>query len=127
MLVALAIAIPTLLLLYRQAGLSLGATRSASAYDQAVSRARSRLDALVDTALVPGDRDGEDGGGFRWRTRIVPVDTAAPGPARSARGAYAAGITLYDVSVALSWPGSGGSHSVVLQSRRLGPARGDLP
>lgn len=123
-LVALAIAIPALLLIYRQGGLAIEATRSAAAYDQAVSRAQSRLDALVDTALEPSDREGDDGGGFRWRTRIAPITTINPARGEPARSVYAGGTTMYAVSVAVSWSGRDGTRSVALQTRRLGPAQG---
>lgn len=58
--VAIAIAIPALLLIYRQGALSLQVTRSASRYSEAVSRAQSRLDALRGTALDTVDREGND-------------------------------------------------------------------
>ena len=126
-LVALAIAIPALLLIYRQGGLAIEATRSAAAYDQAVSRAQSRLDSLVDAALEPTDREGDDGGGFRWRTRIAPITTITTSRGATERSAYAAGTTMYAISVAVSWSGRDGARSVALQTRRLGPAQGGRP
>ena len=125
--VALAIALPALLLMYRQGGLALGVTRSAATYNQAISRAQSRLDALVETTLVPGDREGDGGGGFRWRTRIAPVATVPAARGTPPRSAYASGTALYAVSVAVSWALDGETRSVALQTRRLGPVQGEAP
>ncbi len=128
-LVAFAIAAPALMLLYRQAGLSSGMTRTALSYEEAVSRARSHLDAMTDAALTPGERQGDDGGGFHWRTRIAPLGTLPPprtaGPGRP--GPYRGGTALYAVVVELTWPGTGGPRNVTLESRRLGPALAALP
>lgn len=125
-LVAFAIAVPALALLYRQGTLSLGITQSSVAYQEAISRARSRLGALVDAAVVAGDQRGDDGGGYRWRTRIVPVATTPPPrgtpqvPPRD--GAFARGTTLYSVVVQIAWTGPRGTQFVALDTRRLGPA-----
>ncbi|HYZ62006.1 MAG TPA: type II secretion system protein [Acetobacteraceae bacterium] len=126
-LVALVIAVPALLVMYRQGALALDMTRSAAAYQEALSRARSRLDALQDAALVTSDRNGEDGGLYRWHTRISPV--ASTGPARQARpgSPYARGTTLYSVLVEIAWPGPRGTQTVRLATRRLGPAAGASP
>ncbi len=124
---ALAIALPALLLMYRQGGLALGVTRSAAAYGQAIARAQSRLDALVETALVPGDREGDDGGGFRWRMRIAPITTVPAARGIPPQSAYAGGTALYAVSVAISWAQGDQTRSVALETRRLGPARGETP
>src|SRR6202008_3335826 len=59
-------------------GTSLHATQTASMYDQAIVQAKSRLAAATHgTRLAPGDWRGEDGGGFRWRLRVVPVATVS--------------------------------------------------
>lgn len=121
-LVALAIAIPALALLYRQGVASIGVTQTAASYQEAISRAQSRLDALADGGLIAGERNGDDGGGYRWRTRIVPIAAAAPqhpGP-RTPSGAD--GTTLFGVAVEISWPGPQGMRAVVLDTRRLGMA-----
>ena len=120
-LVALAIALPALLLLYRQGAFALEMTDTAATYAEAVSRARSRLDALVDTSLQPGERSGDDGGRYRWRTQITPLSTSAR-RADAARSLYAAGTTLYAVRVEIAWSGPTRSRAVVLDTRRLGPA-----
>ena len=128
-LIAFAIAGPALALLYRQGVTSLGITRAALAYQEAISRARSHLDALTDTALIPGERSGEEGAGYRWRTRIAPIAALparlAAGPA--VRSPYAAGTALYDVTVTIFWPEGPGLRSLALDTRRLGPAARDTP
>ena len=124
---ALAIAVPALTLLYRQGAVAMGITRSAASYQEAISRAQSHLDALAETVLVAGERDGDDGDGFRWRTRIVPVASTAPprlAPSRTVSRAspYAGGTTLFAVAIEISWPGSDGLRTFMLDTRRLGPA-----
>lgn len=125
-LVALAIAIPSLLMLYRQGAFALGLTDTAAAYAEAVSRAQSRLDALVDSGLQPGERSGDDGGRFRWRTQISVVTTVPPHDAPT-RSAYAAGTTLYTLHVEITWPGPDRPRLVALDTRRLGPATVSSP
>ena len=121
MLVALAIAVPALLLLYRQGAFTLGLTDTSAAYAEAVSRAQSRLDSLLDTALRPGERAGDDGGRYRWRTQVTVLSTIPP-RASPPRSAYAAGTTLYAVHVEISWPGPDRPRLFALDTRRLGPA-----
>ncbi len=120
--VALAIAIPSLLLLYRQGGVSLELTGSSLAAQEAISRAQSHLAALSAETLAPGEREGDDGGGYRWRTRVEPISTAPP-PRGVRRGTpYAGGTTLYDVTVEIGWRRGRGPQRFVLESRLLGPA-----
>ncbi len=126
-LVALAIALPALTLLYRQGTASIGVTQAAASYQEAISRAQSRLEALTDGGLVPGERNGDDGGGYRWRTRVVTIASAAQqrpllqrSEPRGQRGA--GGTTLFGVAVEISWPGPQGTRAVTLDTRRLGAA-----
>ena len=121
-LVALAIAIPALVLLYRQGAVAMGVTRTAAAYQEAISRAQSRLDALTGTGLAAGEQAGDDGGGFRWRTRIAPVASVSLPPRPSSRQMPGAGSTLYAVAVEISWPGPMGMRRFLLETRRLGMA-----
>ncbi len=116
-LVALAIAVPALVLLYRQGALAMGAARTAATYQEAISRAQSRLDALTGTGLAAGEEEGDDGGGFRWRTRIVPVASAPLPPHASSR---VGGNTLYAVAVEILWLGPAGMQRFLLETRRLG-------
>lgn len=127
-LVAFAVAAPALALLYSGGAGSIEITRTAAFYQQALSRAQSRLDLLVDGALTPGERDGDDGGGFLWRTSVGPVATLTPSRSVDPRGAsHVGGATLYAVSVEVSWPAPGGLRSVTLDTRRLGPASAVRP
>jgi len=126
-LVALAIAIPALTMLYRQGVVSMGVTQTATAYQEAISRAQSRLDTLSDDSLVPGERNGDDGNGFFWRTRIAPIaSTAPPRPAPRA-SPYARGTSLFAVAVEISWAGANGPRKLTLNTRRLGPASAAAP
>lgn len=118
-LVALAIAIPALVLLYQQGAVAMGVTRTAATYQEAISRAQSRLDALTGAGLAAGEREGDDGGGFRWRTRVAPV---ASTPLPSHPPSPPAADTLYAVTVEVSWPGPAGVRRFLLETRRLGVA-----
>jgi type II secretory pathway pseudopilin PulG len=121
-LIALAIAIPALILLLRVGIESVSAVRTSRLYEAAVARATSRLAALTDRGLVPGERSGEDGDGFRWHTVITPLaSTPAPRPAPR-NSPYAAGTTLFSITVDESWPGPSGERTLTLASRRLGPS-----
>ena len=126
-LVAFAIAVPALALLFNQGITSVSTTRTSALYQEAISRAQSRLAAVSDHPAA-GERSGDDGDGFHWQTRIVPVGTTAP-PRQTLRGSpYAAGSTLYAITVVVSWPGTSGfgasgTRAVTLDTRRLGPAR----
>jgi general secretion pathway protein I len=122
-LVAFVIAALALGLLYEGALGGLVATRVAGQVEEATSRARSHL-AVVGhgTAISPGDTQGDDGGGYRWRLSIRRTATApaARGDAVTvARGPHAA---LYAVTVRISWEGDGGVREVRLDSERVGLA-----
>ena len=119
-LVALAIAGLALGVLFQGAVAGLAATQSAGRYEEALERARSHLAALSRT-LAPVDDEGDDGGGYRWRHRVAPIATDASALGRL-RPSQAAGppITLYAVSVAITWTGDGGQRGVTLDTERLG-------
>ena len=89
-LVAFAIAALALGTLFRGTIDGLHTAQIASRYQEAVTRAESRLAALSAGNLTAGDRQGDDGNGFHWHERITPVETAAP-------------AGLYTVNVAISW------------------------
>jgi type II secretory pathway pseudopilin PulG len=81
---------------------------------QAVVRARSHLAmALADEMPVPGEHEGDDGGGFRWH---VQCETLATDPAADNKPA----ATLYSVSVRITWERDGGTSEVRLDSEHLG-------
>jgi prepilin-type N-terminal cleavage/methylation domain-containing protein len=80
--VALVIATLALSGLFAGAATGLRASHVSGDYMSALSRAQSHLAALaVVEPLVPGTQSGDDGGGFRWRMRIMPLSTI-PLPAR---------------------------------------------
>ena len=102
-LVAVAIAAIALAALYQGTLGGLGAARASGQVQDATSRARSRLAALHGAPITPGDQQGDDGGFYRWRTRIVPLATApvARGDAATvAAGPFAA---LYAATVWITW------------------------
>ena len=125
-LVAFVIAALALGVLYGGTVSGLRAARTAGRYEEAVSRARSRLATVGHgTLLAPGDRRGDDGGGFRWRVRVAPVATA---PAASGTDAAAGPhIGLFDVSVAISWDDGGAERRVELDSQRAAPVAAPAP
>lgn len=112
-LIAFLIAALALGVLFRTGIESQGASAVSVRYQEAVSRARSRL-AVLDGGLLAGgsDQQGDDGGGFRWRVRVSPLSSteAAGGP------------TLYGVSVAVSWTADRRERSVQIETQRLGIA-----
>lgn len=110
-LVAFAIAALALAVLFRGALDGLAATHIAGRYEEAVARARSRL-AGIGPAPLAGDRQGDDGGGYHWHVRVVPVATTRTAPPTA----------LYAVSVAISWGADGEQRVVDLETERLGPA-----
>ena len=105
-LVAFAIAAIALTALTAAVGGSLRSSRTAGTTEQAISRARSRLDAA--SLAVPGERSGDDGGGFRWREVVRQVG-------RSGTAA------LYDITVEITWTVDG-PHRLALHSFRVGTA-----
>ncbi len=125
-LVAFAIAAPALVLLFGQGIGSVGAARTSALYQEAISRAKSRLETLSGRTLRAGEQSGDEAGGFHWRTRVVPLaSVAAPRPPPGT--SYAAGTTLFAVTVEVSWPGDSSARSITLDTRRLGPASADGP
>ncbi len=93
----------------------------ADGYGDALSRARSRIAAIV--APQPLDTSGDDGGGFRFHLRITQAGTVSPArndaPGQPATQS-ATRVGLYDIVVTVSWHGDGGDRQVVLATQRLG-------
>jgi general secretion pathway protein I len=99
---------------------SMRATSTAERYQEAVSRARSHLDALG-TNIAAGVQGGDDGGGFRWRTEVRPIDSTGK---RDAAGRPEANtemlvVTLFAATVWISWSDGRQARSIRLDSARL--------
>jgi general secretion pathway protein I len=115
-LIAFAIAAMALGLLFQAASSSGGAARQAGNYEEAVSRAKSRMATVGHGSdIAPGDHGGDDGGGYRWRVKISPSAAAQP-PSGSTPNSR---LVLYDVEVTISWADSSRPHAVVLHTQRL--------
>jgi len=118
--VALAIAALALVGLFQAGSGGLFAVDTAARVQEAVQRAQSHLAAVGrDAALVQGDFTDDDGGGYRWRLRVRPVATRKVQTVGTNANATE---TLFDVEVAISWPGHSGDRSVVLKTLRPGTA-----
>src|SRR5215467_15991722 len=110
--VALAIAGLAMVGLFRAGSGGLFAVDTAARAEEAVQRAQSHLAAVGrDAALVEGEFTGDDGGGYRWTLRIRPL-TSRQSLAQD--GVTAVNTTLFNVEVAISWPGRAGERAVVL-------------
>jgi general secretion pathway protein I len=98
---------------------SLRTAHTTASLDIAISRAESHLAAMTDPSLAVGERQGDDGEGYRWRTRVAFLGSSrAPSAARS--GPWARGTGLYAVSVTIFWRDGRGERRFVLDSARLG-------
>ncbi|HTW26890.1 MAG TPA: prepilin-type N-terminal cleavage/methylation domain-containing protein [Acetobacteraceae bacterium] len=128
-LVAFVIAALALAVLFHGALGGLRAARIAGRYEEALARARSHMAAFDNGAVAPQDNQGDDGGGYHYHVRAVPVATATLSQRDAANAARsgAAATALYAVSVAISWHGDGGERTLQLQSERLGPAPARAP
>ena len=117
--VAVAIAGLGLVALFRAGSGGLISVEAAGRVDEALERAQSHLAAFGRSgAIVPGEVEGEDGGGYRFRLRALPLATQQSVLA----GQNAAANTLYDVEVLITWPARSGTRSAYLHTRRIGPA-----
>ena len=118
-LIAFVIAALALGALVRATTGAIGATHIAGRTDEAVARAESHLAMLSGTMLADLDREGDEGDGFHWRIHIAADGAVAP--ARQFTGIPPGTVTLYRVSVVVSWSERGRSRAVELDSVRLGP------
>jgi general secretion pathway protein I len=125
-LVALMIAVLATQALYGGIALALRSRHRTVAAEQAVSRAQSHLAAIVNPALLMGERSGDDGGGYRWRTEIALVGLS-PAPEGVRPGPWQHGTGLYSVVVSMFWREAGIDHRFDLTSALLGPVRGNGP
>jgi general secretion pathway protein I len=116
--VAVAIAGLALVALFRAGSGGLISVEAAGRVDEALERAQSHLAAFGRSgAIVPGEVEGEDGGGYRFRLRALPLATQQSVLA----GQNAAANTLYDVEVLITWAARSGTRSAYLHTRRIGP------
>jgi len=100
---------------------ALNATRTAGRYDEALVRARSHLTmATYGGRLMPGDWQGDDGGGYRWRLHISTISVGAGRPA----GAPALPLALYAVTVWVSWTEGDHTRDVRLDTEQIGQPAG---
>jgi general secretion pathway protein I len=124
--VALVILLIALKVLFGGITSSLGIAHDTAAWTRAVSIAESHLAAIIDPSSVLGERQGDDGEGYQWRTRVALLGAAsAPRPVRG--GPWARGTGLYAVSVTISWQEGRAEQSFELDSARLGPVSGSGP
>jgi prepilin-type N-terminal cleavage/methylation domain-containing protein len=71
---------------------SLRTVNTTASWDSAISRAESHLAAITDPPLAVGERQGDDGDGYRWRTRVAFLGSAhAPAPPAAVPGRAAPG------------------------------------
>jgi general secretion pathway protein I len=118
-LVAFVIAISALAMVYEGVVGGLRAHHTADRYQEAVVRARSRLAAVsAEERPVSSDTQGSDGGGFHWHVRVVPV--AGTIPRAGTDMASKVPVTLYAISVSISWSEGGHTRSVQLDTYRIG-------
>lgn len=121
-LVAFIIAALALAALTQGASTGLRSVRVSGHVQEAVSRARSRLAAIGHgVPLQPGEQEGDDGGGFRWRSRITPAATAERGEPNEPRP------VLYELAMTIEWRMDGGVRQVALSTQRLGLAPPEPP
>ncbi|HEX4172408.1 MAG TPA: prepilin-type N-terminal cleavage/methylation domain-containing protein [Acetobacteraceae bacterium] len=120
-LIALVIAGLALGVLYNAGLTGLLATQAASQNEQAIARARSHLTLATHASpLVAGDWQGDDGGGFAWHLRVTPIasTTVRPAYAATPRGSSSFPLTLYSVTVWISWVGN--RREVRLDTEQIG-------
>ena len=73
--VATAIASLAFIALFNMSSDGIIASGTATSTEEAIERARSHLAAISrDSDLNEGEYEGEDGGGFRWRISVHPVE-----------------------------------------------------
>ena len=93
--------------------------RLAGRYDEAVTRAQSHLAALSASPLTDSEREGDEANGFHWRVEVATAATAHHGHRLRAEEGT---VTLYRITVTISWQEDGRSRAVQLRSARLGSA-----
>jgi general secretion pathway protein I len=102
---------------------SLQSAQAASHYEQAVARARSHLTLAVHASpLAAGEWQGDDGSGFAWHLRVASIasTTVRPITAMTLRKSASFPLTLYAVSVSITWQDSGTPREVRLDTEQIG-------
>jgi len=135
-LVAFAIAALALSVLFHGALAGLRSAGVAGRYEEALSRARSHLAALGwnlaatdlqgDDGAPSRESDAHRGSSYHWHVRVSPLAATVRGGG-VVGGAPAVRITLYAVSVAVSWQEDGRQRVVELDSERLNTALASGP
>lgn len=146
-LVAFVIAALALGVLFEGAVEGIRSARIADRTQEAMSRAQSHLATVGHgVALAPSTQEGEDGSGFHWNLRIVPLQSATIGSTGGSNNgmngasnnsgtgpgnAQAPRAVLYAVQITESWPdeAAAGDHtrSVTLRTERVGQQQGSGP
>jgi general secretion pathway protein I len=121
--VAFAIASLALGIMFKAAIGGLSAVGTAGRYEEAVSRAKSHLAAVGrDSKLTAGETQGDDGGGYHWRIRIVQIagiTASGSSPTAFVQASFRQ-PTLYSAEVGISWTDAGRTREVLLQTQRIG-------
>jgi len=119
-LIALIISGIALATVFQAAGETMRATASAARHQQALSRALSHLDG-AGVNLMPGEQEGDDGGGFHWHVLVRPIDSTgkqdAAGKPMPITDTLV--VTMYAVTVSITWRDGRNERFVRLDSRRL--------
>lgn len=122
-LVAFVIAALALVVLYNAGVTGLRSTAAAAHYEQAVARARSRL-TLAEHAspLTAGNWTGDDGGGYFWQVRVAPIasTTVRPVSALTLAGSANVPLTLFAITVRVSWRDADATRVVQLDTEEIG-------
>jgi general secretion pathway protein I len=127
-LIAFAIASIALAVLYRGATDGLLGSRLAARTDEAVARARSRMEVLCHGALLaPGEQTGDDGGGYTWRTQINRAATETVTRGGDDQPSPPLCADLFAVHVTMLWPGTARPHEVSLETRCLAVGAANRP
>lgn len=122
-LVAFVIAALALAVLYNAGVSGLRATAAAAHYEQAVARARSHLTMAEHASpLVAGNWSGDDSGGYSWQLRVAPIasTTVRPITALTLPGSANFPLTLYAISISITWHDGGTTRDVRLDTEQIG-------
>jgi general secretion pathway protein I len=120
-LIALIIAGIALGTVFRATTETIRATAAAARYQEAISRARSHLDG-IGANLVAGEQTGDDGGGgFHWRVLVRAVDSTGKqdSAGRPVANTDMLVITLYAITIWITWQEEVHVRTVRLDSERL--------